>query len=77
MFRLIKISPLAARWNSAQSGGQNNRCQLPREQKYFVLTSRLAILTSSCKGPIGLISIKERIINSSTEQNVIEEIFFA
>jgi len=34
------VVTLAARWNAAQPGEQNNRFHLPKQQKSFILTFR-------------------------------------
>jgi len=39
----VRIRPLVVCWNAAQLGEQNNRLQLPKEQKSVVLSSKLDI----------------------------------
>jgi len=42
--------PLAARWNAAQSGGLNNRFQLPREKKIFCFALQIGLVDVTMLG---------------------------
>jgi len=75
MFTLYR--PLAAQWNAAQPGGQNNRFQLPREQKSFNASPRAKYFpvrpsNSVNKYIIFYLFLIERIIHQS--KNIFEDV---